>query len=82
MQNPQNVCLRKYFTVDPTIDPDRQTKITGLRPSLSERVPVIEEAIAVPSNDVMGMKYVAEEKSNGLVEGKDSSCAFGSTMIA
>jgi hypothetical protein len=43
-----------------------------LRPILSDIAPMMVELTATPRRAVMGMKYVAELKSNGLVLGKES----------
>eukprot|EP00978_Attheya_sp_CCMP212_P032280 scaffold125362_cov56-Attheya_sp.AAC.3 len=55
-----------------TVDTHRQTRTQGRRPTLSEMVPMMTEAIPTPKRAVMGIKYVAALKSNGEVLSNES----------
>ena len=71
-QKAQKLKERKNLRILPAVDPQRETMMQILRPILSDIAPIIVELIATPRSAVMGMKYVAELKSNGLVLGKES----------
>lgn len=71
-----------HLRADPNIDPAKQKSTTGFLPILSDIFPAKTPAIAIPNNPVSGMKYVAAEKSNGAVLGKESGCEPGSAMRA